>query len=129
MVNEKTVIGFYEDVLIDGKIIRAKIDTGAGVSSIDSDLASILNVGPVIGRAAVVNTHGRAVRPVVMLKIEIAGRIVESKFNIADREHLRYPVLIGKNILRQNFIIDPKKRLKKSNKEIIKNTCETQGMK
>ena len=122
MTKEKIVIGFYEDVLIDGKTIRAKIDTGAGVSSIDSSLADILDLGPVIGHAAVVNTHGRAVRPVVMLKVEIGGKVFEAKFNIAIREHLRYPVLIGKNILRQGFIIDPKKRLKKTDKEIIKKT-------
>lgn len=120
MTKEKIVIGFYEDVLIDGKVIRAKIDTGAGVSSIDSSLAGVLNLGPVIGRAAVVNTHGRAIRPVVMFKVEIAGKVLDAKFNIAIREHLRYPILIGKNILRQGFIIDPKKKLKKSDKPVIK---------
>ncbi len=122
MTKERITIGFYEDVLIDGKVIRAKIDTGAGVSSIDSSLADALNLGPVIGRAAVVNTHGRVIRPVVMLKIEIGGKVLEAKFNIAIREHLRYPILIGKNILRQGFVIDPKKRLKKTEKKIIKST-------
>lgn len=125
---EKTIIGFYEDVVIHGKKIRAKIDSGAGVSSIDYDLAKKLKVGPIIGQAAVTNTLGKTYRPVVMLEVEIAGRVIEAKFNIAVRDGLRYPVLIGKNILRQNFIIDSKKKLKKSDKEIIKNTCETQEM-
>ena len=124
MVNEKTVIGFYEDVIIHGKKIRAKVDSGAGVSSIDYDLAKKLKVGPIIGQAAVVNTSGKTFRPVIMLEVEIAGRVIEAKFNIAVRDKLRYPVLIGKNILRQDFIIDSKKKLKKSDKEIIKNTCE-----
>ncbi|MBT5215172.1 hypothetical protein HOM13_00365 [Candidatus Woesearchaeota archaeon] len=128
MVNEKTVIGFYEDVIIHGKKIRAKVDSGAGVSSIDYDLAKKLKVGPIIGQAAVVNTSGKTFRPVIMLEVEIAGRVIEAKFNIAVRDKLRYPVLIGKNILRQDFIIDSKKKLKKSDKEIIKNTCETQEM-
>ncbi|MBT3866198.1 hypothetical protein HOF78_03830 [Candidatus Woesearchaeota archaeon] len=127
MTKEKIVIGFYEDVLIDGKVIRAKIDTGAGVSSIDSSLADAIKVGPVIGRAAVVNTHGRAVRPVVMLKVEIGGKTLDAKFNIAIREHLRYPILIGKNILRQGFIIDPKKRLKKNGRKTIKKTQDLQS--
>ena len=48
MVNEKTVIGFYEDVIIHGKKIRAKVDSGAGVSSIDYDLAKKLKVGPFV---------------------------------------------------------------------------------
>lgn len=128
MVKEKTVIGFYEDVVIYGKKIRAKIDSGAGVSSIDYDLAKKLKVGPIIGQAAVTNTLGKTFRPVIMLEVEIAGRVIEAKFNIAVRDNLRYPVLIGKNILRQDFIIDSKKKLKKSDKEIIKNTCETQEM-
>jgi hypothetical protein len=128
MVNEKTVIGFYEDVIICGKKIRAKVDSGAGVSSIDYDLAKKLKVGPIIGQAAVVNTSGKTFRPVIMLEVEIAGRVIEAKFNIAVRDKLRYPVLIGKNILRQDFIIDSKKKLKKSDKEIINNTCETQEM-
>ena len=128
MVNEKTVIGFYEDVIIHGKKIRAKVDSGAGVSSIDYDLAKKLKVGPIIGQAAVVNTSGKTFRPVIMLEVEIAGRVIEAKFNIAVRDKLRYPVLIGKNILRQDFIIDSKKKLKKSDKEIINNTCETQEM-
>ena len=65
------------------------------------------------------NTHGRAVRPIVRAGIEMAGRKLDASFNIALREHLRYPILIGKNILRRGFVIDPKKKLKKQNGEII----------
>ncbi len=119
---EKIVVGFYEDVVISGKTIRAKIDTGASGSSLDSNLVELLGLGPVVGRKAIINTHGRRVRPVIMAKVNIAGKEVEAKFNIATREHLRYSILIGKNILRQGFLIDPKKKLIKSEKKIIKNT-------
>ena len=119
---ESTIVGFYEDVLIEGTLVRAKIDTGASKSSVDLKLAELLKLGPVIGRTTVVNTHGRAVRPIVRTEIEIAGRKLDASFNIALREHLRYPILIGKNILRKNFVIDPKKKLKKQYGKIIKNT-------
>jgi hypothetical protein len=119
---ESTIVGFYEDVIIEGKLVRAKVDTGASKSSIDLKLAELLKLGPVIGRTTIVNTHGRAVRPIVRAGIEMAGRKLDASFNIALREHLRYPILIGKNILRRGFVIDPKKKLKKQNGEIIKNT-------
>ena len=121
---ETTIIGFYEDVLIGGKLIRAKIDTGASKSSVDVKLAELLKLGPVVGRTTIINTHGRAVRPVVRTEIEMAGRNLNASFNIALREHLRYPILIGKNILRRGFVIDPKKRLKKQDKKIIRYTKE-----
>jgi hypothetical protein len=125
---EATVIGFYEDILIGGRLIRAKIDTGASKSSVDVKLAELLKLGPVVGRTTVINTHGRAVRPVVRTEIEMAGRNLDASFNIALREHLRYPILIGKNILRRGFLVDPKKKLKKQNKKIIRYTKELDGL-
>ena len=102
-MTEPIKIGFYEDIIIDGKTVRAKIDTGASTSSIDNSLASILNLGPVIKRSTVVSSNGKTVRPVFKLKIELAGKKIESKFNVASRKHLRYAVLIGKNIIRSVF--------------------------
>ncbi len=124
MKEDSTVVGFYEDILIQGKLIRAKIDTGASTSSISAVLANSLETGPVVKRTKVVNSHGSAVRPVIKLDVEIAGKKITSSFNIAIRQHLRYPILIGKNILRKGFIVDPKKRLKKSKENTIKNTKE-----
>ncbi len=74
---ESTIVGFYEDVIIEGKLVRAKVDTGASKSSIDLKLAELLKLGPVIGRTTIVNTHGRAVRPIVRAGIEMAGRNYE----------------------------------------------------
>jgi len=119
-----TVVGFYEDISIQGKIIRAKIDTGASTSSISAVLANSLETGPVVKRTTVVNSYGSAVRPVIKLDVEIAGKKITASFNIAIRQHLRYPILIGKNILRKGFIVDPKKRLKKSKENTIRNTEE-----
>tara|TARA_Y100000310_G_scaffold345145_1_gene462173 strand:+ start:1378 stop:1767 length:390 start_codon:yes stop_codon:yes gene_type:complete len=114
---EKTIIGFYEDIIIGGREVRAKIDTGASVSSIDSSLAEVLKAGPVVSRTTIVNAHGRDVRPVVRLEVEMGGKKMNARFNVAARGHMRYQVLIGKNILRKGFIIDPKKRLKKKAKD------------
>ncbi|MDP3916714.1 MAG: RimK/LysX family protein [Nanoarchaeota archaeon] len=118
----KTVVGFYEDVYLNGRLVRAKIDTGAGVSSVDEDLAILLKLGPVIGEAKVISSHGSGYRPVVIANVIIAGRGIDAKFNVVSRKSLRYPLLIGKNILRKGFLIDSGKKLKKQRKKIIKNS-------
>mgnify|MGYP001559238157 CR=1 FL=1 len=119
---KKRVVGFYEDVLVNGLLIRAKIDTGASRSSIDSGLADFLGLGPVLGSKAVISSHGRGIRPIVKAHVVIAGKKLNASFNMASRHNLRYPLLIGKNILRKGFIIDSAKRLKKQKQKIIKNT-------
>ena len=121
-VLDKTIVGFYEDVVINGTKVRAKVDTGASTSSVDKDLAKTLKLGPVVSTSVVVNTHGSGVRSEVMANVKIAGREIRARFNIASRNHLRYSVLIGKNILREGFVVDSDKRLKKSKGKIIKNT-------
>ena len=123
----KTVVGFYEDVYLSGKLVRAKIDTGAGISSVDEDLAVLLKLGPVLGEAKVVSSHGSGYRPVVMGSIEIAGRKLSARFNVVSRKSLRYPLLIGKNILRRGFLVDSEKKLKKQNKDIVKNSKDLQN--
>jgi hypothetical protein len=120
--SNKIIVGFYEDVVINGTKVRAKIDTGASVSSIDKNLAKRLKLGPVVSESVVVSSHGKGVRPVIMTTVKIAGIEINARFNLASRNHLRYSVLIGKNILRKGFIVDPEKKLKKSKDKIIKNT-------
>ncbi len=119
---DKIVVGFYEDVVLRGRTIRAKIDSGASTSSIDAGLADFLGLGPVFGSTTVVSSHGRGIRPLLKEDIEIGGRKFNASFTIARRHNLRYPLLIGKNILRKGFLIDPTKKLKKKKIKIIKNT-------
>jgi hypothetical protein len=121
---DRTVVGFYEDVVLRGRIIRAKVDSGASTSSIDAGLADFLGLGPVHGSTTVISSHGRGVRPLLKADIEIGGRKLNAEFNIARRHNLRYPLLIGKNILRKGFVIDSAKKLKKRKISIIKNTKE-----
>jgi len=126
---QKTVVGFYEDVIIKGLLIRAKVDTGASRSSIDSGLADFLKLGPIIERRAVISSHGRGIRPIIETEIKIFDRKFKASFNIASRHHLRYPLLIGKNILRKGFIIDPSKKLKKQKRKVIKNRKDLHDLK
>ncbi|MGM5481114.1 MAG: RimK/LysX family protein [Nanobdellota archaeon] len=108
------VVGFVEKVscLIEKgeRIVEARIDTGATKSSIDASLVEELNIGPVVGERIIRNAHGSERRKIVRVKIRIAGKTINAKFTIANRSRLRYPMLIGRNVLRKGFLIDPNKK-------------------
>ena len=106
---EKTVVGLVEEIQINGKKVTARIDTGAEYSSIDKDFASQLKLGPVIRTILIKSASGKERRPVVEAEVKIKGKILHSKFSIADRKHMKYKALIGQNILKKGFLVDPSK--------------------
>ncbi|MBL7100320.1 MAG: ATP-dependent zinc protease [Nanoarchaeota archaeon] len=106
---EKTVIGLVEKIQINGREVIARIDTGAEHSSLDKDFATTLNLGPVITTISIKSANGKEKRPVVEAEIKIKNKTLNSRFNIADREHMKYKALIGQNILKEGFLIDPSK--------------------
>jgi len=106
MMREKTVIGLSEKILINGKPFTARIDTGASRSSIDMSIAGELNLGPILRTSRVRSAHGSSIRPVVKAQLKIRDRTIKATFTIADRTELKYPILIGRNILKFGFLID-----------------------
>ncbi|RME31692.1 hypothetical protein D6789_01915 [Candidatus Woesearchaeota archaeon] len=110
---DRTVVGLTEDVILhhDGRHdkVRARIDTGAERSSVDINLASKLKLGPVVASRVVKSANGSKLRPIVKLEVELCGRRVTETFSLSDRSHMRYKVLIGQNILKKGFLIDPSK--------------------
>ena len=115
MVDGNTIIGLIEDIDImvkdESKFpVKAKIDTGATKSSIDTRLASELKLGPIVMTKLIKSAHGNSLRPVVAAKIRLDGKIIDTQFTLADRKHMKYKVLIGVNTLRgNNFLVDPSK--------------------
>ncbi len=111
MRDNKVIVGLAEKVRIKHdsgfKTVIAKIDTGATKSSIDTNLASELKLGPVIKSKIVKSAHGSRLRPIIEATIELAGRKIKSEFTLADRAHMKYSILIGQNILKDGFLIDP----------------------
>jgi len=124
-VGDRTIVGLTEYVVVKGAVetkdLIARIDTGATKSSIDLMLASKLGLGPVVDSKLIKSAYGIRLRPVVQADIMIAGRLIRAKFTLADRLHMRFPVLIGQNILKRGFLVDPSRRvdlpLKKKDKE------------
>ena len=113
VLDGKVIIGLAEKVNIQydsgKKNVIAKIDTGATKSSIDTNLAAELKLGPVIKSKLVKSAHGSKLRPVIEATIELASRKIKSEFTLADRAHMKYRILIGQNILKDGFLIDPTK--------------------
>jgi hypothetical protein len=109
-MQDKTVVGAVEQVTVFGtkgkRRVLARIDTGAQSNSIDQKLAETLGTGQVIKTTTVKSAVGSSERPVVMLDIEIKGRKLNGRFTIADRSKLKYPILIGRNILKNGFLVD-----------------------
>ncbi|MBI5390557.1 ATP-dependent zinc protease [Candidatus Woesearchaeota archaeon] len=113
MAEQKSVIGLLEQIKVYGKddaekMVTARIDTGAATSSLDAKLAAELRLGPIIKTKIVKSASGHGLRPVVKARIEIGGTMLEAEFTLADRRKMKFPALIGRNILKQ-FLIDPSK--------------------
>ncbi|MFW6231250.1 MAG: RimK/LysX family protein [Nanoarchaeota archaeon] len=112
MSDERSIISLMEKVTVEGpaksKQVNARIDTGAHTSSIDVKLAAELNLGPIIETKNVRSASGVGLRPLIKAKLTIHGKTLESEFTIANRDHMKYSVLVGRNILRKaGFLIDP----------------------
>ena len=112
-MKDKTIIGLTEEIIMKGPTKKrkmiARIDSGATISSVDARLAAELGLGPVVQTKLVKSAHGNKLRPVVEARINIAGKNLKAKFTIADRDHMKYKALIGQNILKKGFLIDPNK--------------------
>lgn len=111
-MEKKTVVGLVEKIRVVGeKSVEtvALFDTGARLTSVDIRLASKAQMGPIVRITKVKNPSFNRVikRPVVRAKIRIKGKVFDVDVNIQDRSHMTFPVIIGRNILSGNFIIDP----------------------
>lgn len=100
--------------------IFSRIDTGATYSSIWAHAketkkgleveflgGKFSGIFPVYSQRAVQNSTGHVQdRYVIKMPVVIRGRKVLAQFSLADRSTQTYPILIGRNILRNKFIVD-----------------------
>jgi len=120
----KTVIGAVEEVVLFpwGAKLPARIDTGAGMTSLDvRDLTVKNKVAqfrlpekygntlislPVIRHCKVRSADSRGRRPVVEIELCVGSKRMRVHANLNDRSHLEYPLILGRNVLSQGFIVD-----------------------
>jgi hypothetical protein len=126
---KKKIVGLVEPVTIIGKKGRvtkkALLDTGATRTSIDIKLAAKAGVGPIISSVKIKNAtagqNGSFRRPIAEAKIKLKGVVVKTGVNIVDRTGLPYPILIGRDVIHKNFVVDVSKTHKSHKvKDIVK---------
>ncbi len=134
--DSSTILGRVENVVVEdiGMKMKARIDTGAGVTSLHAGIVEIKDTPAgqrviftvkdaskkqrTLEREVVdwLNIKGKGTkreikRPVVRLRICLAGKRIEGRVNLADRSNFLYPLLIGRNILKAGeFLVDPRQK-------------------
>jgi hypothetical protein len=109
--------------------VEAKIDTGAYTSALhckdvrliesaEGTLLSFCVIGhnghlseryysDTFTQRTIRNSFGVAERRyVIKTRIVLFGRRIRAEFTLADRERMRYPVLLGRKLLRNRFVVD-----------------------
>ena len=120
VTRERKVVGPIEYVKVIGHNgearVKGKIDTGATRTSVDVWLAANIGLGPTVSVARVKSALVDEVRsrPLVRAIVEIEGEKFALPVSVDDRSDMRYPVLIGMDILKLgHFLIDPSKKIPK----------------
>lgn len=134
---DRPVIGWVEYVALEDAniIIKARVDTGAGLASVDAEILEIKQdkksdqekvVFRVEDKDGNKKTLERTIvkwinikkkgesgtirRPVIKLDFCLGGKQVEARANLSDRAGFLYPVLIGRNVLKAgDYMIDPER--------------------
>lgn len=109
-------IGYTERVVVSADRgttdVIAKSDTGARRTSIDLDVAATVGAGPVVDTTQVRSGSRteRRKRALVEIDVRVGGRWHTVTASIENRSHMRYPVLLGRDVLEAYRINVTKRR-------------------
>lgn len=117
--------------------LEAKIDTGAYTSSLHCHHIEEFEQGdrtfvrfnlldpsheayneklfelPVYKSKSVKSSNGQSEeRTIIRTTIVLAGRQLQAEFSLTDRSEMRYPLLIGRKLLRGRFLVDVSRQFK-----------------
>ncbi len=121
---EKIKLGAVENVVLLpwGVTMPARIDTGAATSSLDARNIAVkgnsveFNLPPQYGGRnvrlpllklkTVKSAEAKDLRPVVIMELCIRSKRVRTRMNLNDRSKVKYPILIGRNTLMRDFVVE-----------------------
>lgn len=121
---EKIVIGEVEDVVLMPWAVKlpARIDTGAATSSLDARELKVKNnmaefrlskrYGdlqlrlPVVEWQTIRSADFKERRPVVEVMLCMGPKLIRAHVTLNDRSTVHYPLIVGRNILKENFVVD-----------------------
>jgi hypothetical protein len=121
---ELFTIGETEEVILLPWSVRlpARIDTGAATSSLDARDLKVRNKVaefklpkkygdlqlklPVVEWRGVRSADAREQRPVVEITLCMGPRKIRAQVTLNDRSGVKYPLVVGRNILKENFVVD-----------------------
>ncbi len=130
----RRIVGWLEDVLlIDAKVhLNAVMHTGVIVSAINAlNLENFVRNGSAWARFSVRRADGEAVtierpvvrfyrlrtegapdkkRPIVQLKLCVAGYVEDADFILRDKTSKGYSVVLGRSFLARKLLIDPSRK-------------------
>lgn len=116
MSSDKKVVGLVEEVKIIGSKGEVKtealLDSGATRSSVDIKIAAKAGLGPITGSKKIKSAskpHAPQTRAIAEGKIVIKGVKKKVQFTLANRSTMSYPVLVGRDVLHSDFVIDVEK--------------------
>jgi hypothetical protein len=121
---EKIRLGGVENVVLLpwGVTLPARIDTGASTSSLDA--RNLIVKGKMVEFTLPPQYGGRQIRvpllkwktiktseatdqrPVVIMELCIGSRRVRTHMNLNDRSNVKYPLIIGRNTLVHDFVVE-----------------------
>lgn len=126
------ILGWVESVQLigPGLTLEAKLDTGAATSSLDARIVKkfrkggkrwvrfgildprtgeeVMLVRERVRTIGVVQHEGEnQVRPTVMMRMCVAGELLEVEVSLVDRSQFSYPLLLGRSALEKFALVDP----------------------
>lgn len=114
-ISGRKVIGVNEPIeILDSQGEKhptmAKIDTGAYRTSVCESLAKQLDIDKIVRYKKVRSALGAEERPIIELSFRLDKRLVITEAFLANREELKYDIIVGRKDLKR-FLVDPAKNV------------------
>lgn len=107
---EPKILSLIEKIQIKGENgqmeVEAKVDSGAFRTSLDRKLVEELGLKTLSKKVFVKAASGQQYRHAVRIDYTIAGKKIQTIASVAQRSHLKYPVIIGRKDMK-GFLINP----------------------